>query len=230
VAAVRSIAALIERLREIEGGMPPQDGAKWFARLYLEVTIDLAAALDTGHGLEDPDFLERLALIYGNDVLGAFAAAGSGHGRVPAAWAPLFDARRDPRVAPLQFALAGLNAHTNNDVPIGLVKGCASAGIEPRTQSAQFRDYAAMTSMLQGTEARVKPWLLTGAVAELDRDFGNVDNAVAMWSLARAREAAWVRGEVLWALRGSGRLTGAYEEVLGRTVAFAGRGLLVPNP
>ena len=75
----------------------------------------------------------------------------------------------------------------------------------------------------------MKPWLLTGAVAQLDRDFGDVDDAVAMWSLARAREAAWIRGEVLWALRGSKRLTRAYHDALGRTVGFAGRGLLVPT-
>ena len=71
---------------------------------------------------------------------------------MPRAWAPLFEARRNPRVAPLQFALAGLNAHTNHDVPIGLVKACARTGVEPRVRSAQFRDYAAMTELLRHTE------------------------------------------------------------------------------
>jgi Family of unknown function (DUF5995) len=35
---------------------------------------------------------------------------------------PLFDARHDRRTAPLQFALAGMNAHISHDLAIGVVQ------------------------------------------------------------------------------------------------------------
>ena len=70
---------------------------------------------------------------------------------------------------------------------------------------------------------------MTGALEELDRDFGGVDDAVAMWSLQRARQAAWTSGEVLWALRDNERLTVGYVSVMDRMTGFAGRGLLMPT-
>jgi hypothetical protein len=49
-----------------------------------------------------------------------------------------------------------------------------------------------------------------------------------MWDVARARDAAWVQAQALWALRRLPGLSGAYLDALDRTVGFAGRGLLVP--
>ena len=51
-----------------------------------------------------------------------------------------------------------------------------------------------------------------------------------MWNVERARDAAWVQGEALWALRGVGFLERRYLDTLDRLVGFAGRGLLVPLP
>ena len=61
-----------------------------------------------------------------------------------------------------------------------------------------------------------------------DRGIGRTDDAVAMWKVSRAREAAWVNGETLWALRGIPRLRADYALTLDRLVGLAGRGLLRP--
>ena len=226
--AVNSVTDLISELRRLEGALSPGNGVKWFIRLYREVTEAIALELQGGD-LEDPIFMELLVLVYGNSVLNVTEDAEQRSGRIARAWAPLFERRNDHRVAPIQFALAGLNAHTNHDVPIGLVHACKSTGIEPDSDSPQHRDYMKFTTLIKRTTDDVKAWLLTGALEELDVPFGDLDDTVAIWSLQRARQAAWTSGEVLWSLRENDRLTVAYVGVMDRLAGLAGRGLLLPT-
>jgi hypothetical protein len=226
--AVNTVGDLIDELRSLQGALSVGNGVKWFVRLYLEVTEALAFELRAGD-LEDPVFLELLVLVYGNSVLNVCEDMERRSQRIARAWAPLYERRHDHRVAPIQFALAGLNAHTNHDVPIGLVHACKSTGIAPDSDGPQYRDYMKMTTLLKRTTESVKKWLVTGALEEVDETFGNVDDAIAMWSLQRARQAAWTSGEVLWSLRENDRLTVAYVSVMDRMAGFAGRGLLLPT-
>lgn len=227
--AVSSVSDLIDELRSLEAALSPGNGVKWFVRLYREVTEALVLELRAGGDLEDPVFLELLVLVYGNSVLNVCEDMERRSQRIARAWAPLFERRHDHRVAPIQFALAGLNAHTNHDVPIGLVHACKSTGIAPDSDGPQYRDYMKMTTLLKRTTDSVKRWLVTGALEEVDEKFGDVDDAIAMWSLQRGRQAAWTSGEVLWALRDNDALTVAYVSVMDRMAGFAGRGLLLPT-
>jgi hypothetical protein len=227
--AVNSVSELIEELRRLEGALSPGNGVKWFIRLYREVTEAIGLELKSGD-LEDPVFMELLVLVYGNSVLNVTEDAESRRAsRISRAWAPLFERRNDHRVAPIQFAVAGLNAHTNHDVPIGLVHACKSTGIEPDSDSPQHRDYMRFTALIKRTSEDVKKWLLTDALKEVDQTFGHVDDAVAIWSLQRGRQAAWTSGEVLWHLRHNDHLTVAYVSVMDRMTGLAGRGLLLPT-
>jgi hypothetical protein len=74
----------------------------------------------------------------------------------------------------------------------------------------------------------MKKWLLTGAVAELDRAVAPADDLAAVWSVQRARDAAWIRAEVLWHLRDLPELKAAYLAVNDRATGLASRALLVP--
>jgi len=74
----------------------------------------------------------------------------------------------------------------------------------------------------------VKAELVTGSLGHVERSLGRVDDVVAMWKVGRARDAAWVNGETLWALRGVPQLRAEYALTLDRMVGFAGRGLLRP--
>src|SRR5919112_278403 len=51
--------------------------------------------------------------------------------RPPACWRPLFQFRRHPGVRPLQFALAGINAHIGHDLALAVVDTCRTLGCEP---------------------------------------------------------------------------------------------------
>ena len=222
-----TIDEAVALLEGLDRTLPASDGVRWFNRLYLDVTLALRAYCATGP-LEASPFLQDLDVLFANDFFAAYDAAGSG-GQVPSCWAPLFDARHDPRIAPLQFALAGMNAHIGHDLAIGVVQTCQVLGVVPTDDSPQHSDYQAVNSVVGEAEAQTKQWLLTGAIKELDHAVAPVDDAVAIWSLEHARDAAWVRAEVLWNLRDHRTLTDAYLATMDATVGMEGRALLLPH-
>src|SRR5262249_10946576 len=125
--------------------------------------------------------------------------------RVPSAWAPLFEARAKRGIAPLQFAIAGMNAHMNRDLPVALVATFEQRGVESRRDSREYADFERVNDVLERVEERVKASYLTGWIARLDHILHRVhrlDDVVAMWNVRAAREAAWTNAEALWALRG----------------------------
>ena len=144
---------------------------------------------------------------------------------------PLFAQRSRRGIAPLQFALAGMNAHINRDLPVALVDTCAELGLRLDDESVQHADYEGVNSLLGEVERRLKPSYLGGWLAAVDRvvhRFHRVDDVVAMWDVARARDAAWTNGRALWALQDDHPLANAFVLTLDRTVGLAGRGLLLP--
>src|SRR4051812_13523636 len=126
-----SIADVIDMMTAIDGTLPDADGLKWFNRLYLRVTEAVAVAVGTGVVFEDPPFLQRLDVVFANLYFDAAAAGDVAPSSAPSAWAPLFAARREPGISRLQFALAGMNAHINRDLPDAVVKTHVQLGGMP---------------------------------------------------------------------------------------------------
>jgi hypothetical protein len=149
----------------------------------------------------------------------------------PSAWVPLFSQRSRRGVSPLQFALAGMNAHINRDLPVALVTTCRQLGIDLRGGSPEHSDFERINVLLARVEAKLKSSYLVGWSAWADRlvhRVDRIDDVVAMWDVERAREAAWTNGLALWALREDPRLAGQFLLTLDRMVGLASRGLLVP--
>ena len=226
VATLEQAVALMVRL---DAEFRPGDGVRYFNALYLEVTREVVRRVSAGE-LEDPRFLEHLAVLFSNAYFRAvddFAQGpASGGSR---AWAPLFAARFDKRVAPIQFALAGMNAHINYDLPIGVRDTCLALGIALEDGTPQHRDYVRLNAILEDVQARVKPALTPGLLGVLDRAFGRLDDVVAGFSVARARDAAWIHAKALWLMREDRELSSSYLIALDRMVGFAGRGLVAPT-
>jgi hypothetical protein len=216
----RTIAQVVARMEAILSDLPKDDGVACFTRLYLAVTENVQVALKP-RAFADPRFLERLDVVFANLFFAALQ-------RPPRAWAPLFACRRQPDTAPIQFALCGMNAHINRDLPVALVRTAAELGVDLGRAARQHRDFTAINALLAATEAAVKRELATGIVHLADEALGKVDDRIAMWDVGRAREAAWVQGQILWRLRDLPPLSRRYLDTLDRTVGFAGRGLLVP--
>jgi len=210
--------------------LPAADGVSCFVRLYLSVTEGVAKRLP-GLTFRDPVFLERLDVSFADLFFTALDANRADPLRASRAWAPLFDLRSRPGIAPLQFALAGMNAHINRDLPVALVATCRDLGVPPAEGSPQHADFLRVNGVLAAVEATVKEQYLTGWLRTIDRVVHRVhrlDDVVAMWDVARARDAAWANAEALWAIREEAEVSARYLDTLDRSVGFAGRGLLVP--
>jgi hypothetical protein len=224
---VTQIDDVLARIRDIDTALAPTDGVACFNRLYLMVTTNVIAA-ETDGTFTSTDFLSALDVAFGNLYFAALSQLEAG-GTPPRAWAPLFEARSRTDVAPLQFALAGMNAHINRDLPVGLVQAFTAMGIDMARPSPQAADYDRVNDVLAATEASVAQSYFTPLMKTLDRDFDGLDNVVANWSMREARAAAWTNGATLFHLRTLPAMSGAYLEGLDGLVGFAGRGLLVPT-
>ncbi len=223
--APRTIPDVAARLQAIDGAVPTRDGVGWFNKLYLRVTETIEASPQP---LRDPAFLQRLDVVFANLYLAALQAWLADPAKAPRAWEPLFACRRKKNIAPIQFALAGMNAHINRDLPVALVAVARERGVDLARARPQHQDYLQMNALLARTEAKVKRWFSTGFVGVVDVALGSSDDRIAMWNVERARDAAWVQAQALWTLRSAPPLAKRYLETLDRTVGFAGRGLLVP--
>jgi hypothetical protein len=218
---------VIVRMKKLVAALPPRDGVRAFTALYLAVTETVDDAAKPGH-FEDVPFVRRLDVVFANQYFGALRATLRQAGAVPKAWAPLFEARRRPGVLPLQFALAGMNAHINRDLPIALVTTCEARQVKLSDGTPQQRDFRRINPLLELVEGRIKAELVTDALAHFDVALGELDDVIAMWKVERAREAAWTNAEALWAIRRLPRLRAEFLETHDRLVGFAGRGLLRP--
>jgi hypothetical protein len=222
-AAQPPLGAVIARMQELTGSLPARDGVACFARLYLQVTEGVQNEL-AGVTFRNPVFLQRLDITFADLFFAAVT-------KQPPAWEPLFQDRAVKHIAPLQFALAGMSAHINRDLPVALVATANELGHTLEEGSPEHADFEAVNTVLARVEQTVKQQYLTGFLRSLDRILHRVDrldDVVAMWDVARARDAAWANGQALWALRGARPVADAYLDALDRMVGLTARGLLVP--
>ncbi|MDQ3936997.1 MAG: DUF5995 family protein [Actinomycetota bacterium] len=218
------IEEVIRRMENIGAGLPAADGVARFNALYLAVTREVAVQARGGR-FEDPEALALLDVVFADLYFAAVADVTAGR-KANRAWAPLFDARKRKRVAAIQFALAGMNAHINHDLVLAIVETCRRLDRPVKRRSALHRDYLAVNKLLEKVEARVKREFLTGDLALADEALGRLDDVLAMWSVARARDAAWTWAETLSQLPKP--LRKPFLDTLAGNVGLAGRGLLIP--
>ena len=225
-----TVPDVVVRFEQIEASLPASDGVACFARLYRQVTEGVNREL-ADHDFADPRFLERLDAVFAGLFFSALAASQHGSAAAPAAWRPLFDCRERKHVAPLQFALAGMNAHINRDLPVALVMTCTELNLELAEGSPEHADFEHVNRLLAEVETQIKAGYMTGWLATVDRMLhrcSRIDDIVAMWDVSRARDAAWTNGRALWALRDEPSLSAEFVAVLDRMVGLGSRGLLLP--
>ncbi len=218
----RSVDEVVDRLREVDRMLPAGDGVGAFNRMYLQVTELVRDRIGEGF-FHDATFLARLDAVFAGLYLEQVVAPPS---LVTKAWAPLFEERKAACV-PIQFALAGMNAHINNDLPIALVRACRQLGLTPSSPGVKA-DYDAVTGLLAEVQEQVRQGFLDGVALEVDRSLAPVVTMVGNWSIEKARQAAWVSAGVLWEVDGVEPLASEYLATLGRSVGLAGRLLLTP--
>jgi hypothetical protein len=224
-AGAATIPGVIARMDAIDSALPRTDGVAIFNRLYRQVTLAVDAA-SAGTEFENRSFVDRLDVVFAGLYFDAEAAIDS-DANCPIAWRPLIQNRSLPR-EPIQFALAGMTAHITHDLPIAVVRTCKEFGLAPEDDSVIHRDYQRVDRLLATVEWQIGGWFDTGLIADIeDVTPKAADAALAMWSLAQARDVAWDHAKVLWGLRHAGLLEDGYLDALARTTELAARAMLV---
>jgi len=225
---VTSIPEVIARKEAIAAALPVTDGVACFNRLYLTVTQEVERRVGTGF-YRDAAFVTRLDIVFANLYFAALDDWNQNRKAVPRCWAVLIRRRQDDDLAPLQFALAGMNAHINRDLPIAVVETCRQLATSPEADG-HAADYDKVNKLLGELEPAIQESFEEGILLELDRHFAGIDNLAATFSIKAAREVAWNNALALWELRNQRLLARPFLDGLDRLVAFAGRSLLLPLP
>ncbi|MFF5552897.1 DUF5995 family protein [Streptomyces olivaceoviridis] len=215
------VDAVVARMRALDAALPPRDGVAVFNRVYLAVTEEVDRRLDAGE-FPDPGAATALDVRFAERYLAAVDAVAADR-RPPACWRPLFQFRRHPGVRPLQFALAGINAHIGHDLALAVVDACHTLGCEPADLEDEFDRVG---DLLVSLEERIREDLMPGP--DLFQIADPLTHLLGSWSLERAREATWAAARALWVLRHCADVAEEFTERLDAAVGFAGRMLLTP--
>ncbi|MGW3664494.1 DUF5995 family protein [Streptomyces sp. NPDC005141] len=213
------VDAVVARMRTLDAELPERDGLAVFNRVYLTGTEEFDRHLDTGV------FPDRRAAITLDVRFAERYLTVAEEGRAPACWRPVLQFRRHPGVRPLQFAIAGINAHIGHDLALALVDTCRTLDCEPADLEDEFDRVG---DLLVSLEEHIREELMPGP--DLLQIADPLTHLLGAWSLERARQATWAAARALWALRGLPDLAEEFAERLDAAVGLAGRMLLTPLP
>ncbi|MFI6340352.1 DUF5995 family protein [Streptomyces sp. NPDC050535] len=213
------VDTVVSRMRTLDATLPERDGIAVFNRVYLAVTEEVGRRLHAGD-FTDPGAAVTLDVRFAERYLRV-----AEEGCPPACWRPLLQFRRHPGVRPLQFALAGINAHIGHDLALAVVDACRTLGCEPAELEDEFDRVG---DLLVSMEERIREELMPGP--DLLQIADPLTHLLGAWSLDRARDATWSTARALWALRRLPDLAEEFTDRLDGAVGFAGRMLLTPMP
>ncbi|WP_329215506.1 DUF5995 family protein [Streptomyces sp. NBC_01485] len=216
-----SVDDVLARMHALDATLPPFDGVAVFNRVYLAVTREVDRRIETGR-FPDARAAVTLDVRFAQRYLDAVDPLPSDR-RPPACWRPLLQFRRHPGVRPLQFAVAGINAHIGHDLALAVVDACRSLGCEPAELEDEFERVG---DLLVSLEERIREELMPGP--DLLQIADPLTHLLGSWSLERARDATWTAARALWALRRLPDVAEEFTERLDTAVGFAGRMMLTP--
>ena len=223
-APVTSVAGAITRMEAITAALPAADGLACFNRMYLEVTSTVNSQLGQGF-FADPMFMSHLDVAFANLYFTAASAAGD-PAAVPLAWRPLIEQRDVAGIEPVQFALAGMNAHINHDLPLAMVSTCTALATSPDA-GAHSADYQKVDQLLDAAEQSVRQSFESAPELAVDHHLSAVATLIGNWTINSARDLAWTNCLLLWAVRDNRVAHGLLLDSLAASAALASRMLLV---
>lgn len=222
---VASVDEAIERIDSLTSWLAPDDGRSPFNTMYLSVIKAIREATDTGY-FANSTFLDRLDVNFVNRYFDAYTRSSTGV-PLPRCWDVVWRLRQSKHHVPLQFALAGMNAHINHDLVLALVETFNALDADPR-DPALAADFARVNDLLGALEPDMRRSYEHGLLLRMDRRLGASEDRLDRWSIATARAAAWHDAEILWRLRNHPAMHARYAKALDHAVALAGQCLLVP--
>lgn len=220
----QNIPDVLGAMQTIDGLCDPADGLKWFNWLYMTVTAAVEDRVSKG-GFNDPKWLAELdvqfATLYFNALRGWLT-----DGQCPDCWGVMFAARANVKLARIQFAFAGMNAHINHDLCLAVDATCKVTGTVPQHGTPQYADYTGVNATLDGLTEEAKKGLSVRLPGDSIPELTALEDRIAGFDMAAARESAWRHAELLWELP---QLLGdSLKLTMDGMTAVIGKALLIP--
>ena len=224
---VNTIPDVVAAFTAIDAALPSSDGLKYFNALYLSVTQSVDQSVNTVQW-NNPAWLSRLDVLFARLYLGALKSSLTAGQAASGCWQVLFNARHNARLARIQFALAGMNAHIDHDLSIAVVETCREFHLEPVHLSPIYQDFTRVNGLLNALIDRSKQALMVGLLGDAIPDVGKLENMVGAFGIQASREVAWTNAELLWHTRLIPSLSNRFLVSLDRAATVAGTVLLTP--
>jgi hypothetical protein len=202
------------------------DGLKWFNLLYMQVTQAVAVQIAAG-GFNDPAWLAELDVQFARLYFEALRASLRGE-ICSGCWRTMFDVRTNTRLARIQFALAGVNAHINHDLPEAIVVTCRARGTVPDRGTPQCADYTTLNATLDSLIESAKQTLRVRLLGDQLPAVSSLEDTIAAFGVKAARDKSWTNAQVLWHLQGSRFLSSGFDDSLDGITTVVSKTLLVP--
>jgi hypothetical protein len=232
---VTTIEEVIDRQRALQRQLlrtaprRGRDGLACFNFLYRIITEDVLARIERGGFFEDPTFVTELDVVFANRYFDALRADVTG-GSVPMSWQVLLSARNRRRVAAVRFAVAGVNAHVNYDLPFALLTTVEHLD-RPLTHDRHRADYERINDIFAIHMCGLRQHFQSHLERRVDDlVVGRLANSAGHRAVDWARDVAWANAERIWARRHDERFVHHQDRRLDRMTAWLGRALLVPVP
>jgi len=221
-----TISGVLQAMHTIDSLCTNEDGLRWFNGLYLSVTQAVENRVNSGT-FGDSAWLAQLDVQFASLYFSSLRAALTG-APCPGCWQAVFSARSNPRIARIQFALAGMNAHINHDLCLAIDAACKAARTVPQHGTVQYNDYTSVNPVLDSLIEEAKRALGVRLPGDPLPPVSHLQDLIAAWNVTAARENAWNNAEHLWNL--PALLAGGLMDTIDGFTAVISKALLVPVP
>jgi hypothetical protein len=221
-----SVADVLAIMKTIDSICATNDGLRWFNWLYMQVTQAVEQGV-AGAGFSDPAWLAALDVTFATYYFDALRAYLSG-AACSGCWSAVFAVRNQAAIARIQFALAGMNAHINHDLPQAIVQTCRSTNIAPKHGTPQYTDYTSLNTPMNALVETAKQTLAVRLPGDALPEVTHLEDTIAAWNVAAARESAWLAAEALW--QEDALIAAVHLRILDGLTTVISKTLLVPVP
>ncbi len=219
-----SVEDVVQRMHRIEKALPATDGVACFNRVYLQVTETVRARLGDS-AFDDARWVARLTVRFADLYLTPLRHWPAQPNLIPRCWRQLLEVRAAPSVLPIQFALAGMNAHINHDLPLAVVTTCQE---QPTALSEVKDDYDRINEVLASVSQEIRHSFLNQEVVDAGRHATPLVTLVSNWKIEKARDAAWINAQAIAELERLPALQRAFVHTLDGLAQLASQALLLP--
>jgi Family of unknown function (DUF5995) len=187
----QNIADVFRIMQTIDATCVEEDGLKWFNWLYMTVTEAIENNV-AGGGFNDPAWLSELDVLFASLYFDALAGELS-NGSCPESWKAMLSVRNQVKIARIQFALAGMNAHINHDLPMAVVSTCQATNTVPQHGTPQYNDYTSVNSTLDGLIDQAKQTLNVRLPGDPLPAVSHIEDLIATWDFPPSGKRPGIR-------------------------------------